>query len=160
MSRAHVLIAVGLLTNGACVVARQPPVEPASTRVATRGEAGAASEAPAAAPAGSEREPDVPHNLMEAMLACRRVHERNEPRVACSAEFIDVTLTMMLAFENAADAAKYSDALEARLSMPFCEAANRAGTSAALYVLVANTARQFDCELWQWGDWFALDADP
>jgi hypothetical protein len=111
-------------------------------------------------PAGAGEEDRVPRNLLEAMLECRRVHERSEPRVGCSTEFIDVTLTLMLAFENAADAAKYSDALEARLSMPFCEAANRAGTSAALYVLVANTARQFDCELWQWGDWFALDAQP
>src|SRR5690349_24847080 len=98
MSRAHVLIAVGLLANGACAAAGQPPIEPANTRVATHGDAPAASEAPAATPAGSESEPRVPRNLLEAFIACRRLHESSEPRVGCSAEFIDVTLTMMLAF--------------------------------------------------------------
>jgi hypothetical protein len=150
MSRAHILIAVGLLANGACAAARQPPHDPAVV----------AGEEAAAAPGGIESEPEVPQTLLETIVACRRVQDDSELPVECSTEFIDGMLTMMVGFESALDAAKYSGDLEARLSRPFCEAANGAGKSASVYVLVAYSARQFDCELGQWGSWFELVAEP
>jgi hypothetical protein len=105
-------------------------------------------------------EGEAPKTLLEAIVACRRVQDNQELRVGCSTEFIDGMLTMMVGFESPLDAAKYSGEMEARLSTPFCEAANGAGTSASVYVLVAYSARQFDCELGTWGSWFELVAEP
>jgi hypothetical protein len=193
MSRAHLLIAPGLLlVQSACSSAQQPARDAASRRVSTQIEARPRDDRAQRSPApewtpepvveGSppldasaldaspplpeeDASPPLPEEdvesqtLVEAMVACKRLQNNRELPVGCRTEFVDDVPTLVLGFESAADAARYSSAMDAQLSLPFCEAAYRAGRTAALFALTANSARQFDCEHQQWGAWFELSTN-
>lgn len=121
------------------------------------------SAAPGAAAAtGVEVEAAPPQALADAVQACRAVQANREVPVSCGTRVVNGVPAMIVGFRSPDDVQTYLEPIATRVAGPFCDAANRLGRRAALYVMVAKSrARHFDCEAGEWGEWFELQQqDP
>lgn len=133
--------------------------------VSTQATAGAAESAP---PPSSSREaapsPAKLATIAEASAACDQVQASVRIPVSCTTDYIDNVPSMIVGFRTAREAAEWLGPFAEHVGNPFCDAANRSGREARVYMTVgtgsAQQARRWSCELGKWGDWFATAPEP
>jgi hypothetical protein len=95
--------------------------------------------------------------IADAATRCRRIQESTTIPVACKLQYLDEVPSMVIGFRNEQEAAEFLRPMAETVAGPFCDAANSSGQHAAVAVVVGReSARLFDCERGQWGDWFTL----
>jgi hypothetical protein len=80
--------------------------------------------------------------------------------MSCTTDYIDSVPSMIVGFRSAEDAHQWLGPFAEHIGGPFCDAANRNGREARVYMTVGagpqGQARKWSCELGKWGDWFAM----
>jgi hypothetical protein len=122
----------------------------------------------AAAPSGQpgtvdQASPGVPPGkattLADASAACDRVQANREVPVSCTTEYVDNVPSMIVGFRTGAEAEEWIGAFARHVGEPFCDAANRNGREARVYMTVGTgaeqLARMWSCELGKWSGWFS-----
>jgi hypothetical protein len=115
---------------------------------------GAPGRSAAAEPAAARAK-----TLAEASAACDRVQANREIPVSCTTEYVDDVPSMIVGFRSGEEAEQWLGAFAQHIGEPFCDAANRNGREARVYMAVgtgtAQRARMWSCELGKWSDWFS-----
>ncbi len=97
--------------------------------------------------------------IADASAACDRVQANTEVPVSCTTEYIENVPAMIVGFRNSQEAQQWLRPFAEQVGGPFCEAANRSGREARVYMSVgdgeAQQVRRFNCELGKWGGWVA-----
>ena len=103
--------------------------------------------------------PPETSTLAMASAACDRVQASSEIPVSCTTEHVDDVPAMIVGFRNVEEAQTWLGPFAEHIGTPFCDAANRTGREARVYMTVgagpARQARVWSCELGKWSDWFA-----
>jgi len=117
-----------------------------------------ASERASASEPAPASEPAAPvETIAEAVRACNAVQADRSIPVSCSTRYVNGLPSMIVGFGTRADVDTYLQQIAGQIAGPFCDAANRLGRRASLYVTVAESrARHFDCARQEWGEWFEL----
>ena len=131
-----------------------PPQAASPSEQPTTASQGAKSSA-AARPKGS--------TLADASAACDRVQANREVPVSCTTEYVDNVPSMIVGFRTGEEAEAWIGAFARHIGEPFCDAANRNGREARVYMTVGTgaeqLARMWSCELGKWGGWFSTTVD-
>lgn len=129
----------------------QGAAPPGQTATSTRAEG---SGAPGSAKGGT---------LADASAACERVQANREVPVSCTTEYVDNVPSMIVGFRSGEDAEEWLGAFARHVGEPFCDAANRNGREARVYMTVgtgaAQLARMWSCELGKWSSWFSTSVE-
>jgi hypothetical protein len=128
-----------LLAHSACVGTAAPSAaDPASS---SAGHAGKAA------------------TIADASAACQRLQADAEIPVTCTTDYVENVPSMIVGFRSLEEARQYMAPFAEHIGNPFCEAAQRSGREARVYMTVgsgdAQRARKWSCELGKWGEWFA-----
>jgi hypothetical protein len=96
--------------------------------------------------------------IADASAACEQVQANVDIPVSCETDYVDEVPSMVVGFRNIAEANDWLAPFAQEVGEPFCEAANRRGREARLYMVVGagieQTARLWSCELGKWGEWY------
>ncbi|HKO94255.1 MAG TPA: hypothetical protein VJU61_24045 [Polyangiaceae bacterium] len=115
-------------------------------------------------PTRAPTEPDTPLTLADASAACQRLQANGNIPVSCTADYIDDVPSIIVGFRNREEAQRWLGPFAEHIGDPFCQAANRSGREARVYMTVGRgneqQARRWSCELAKWGDWFANPSQP
>lgn len=102
----------------------------------------------------------TPRTIAEASIACQQVQTRSSMPVTCQTEYIDGVPSIVVGFRDLAQANTWLGPFAEQVGVPFCDAANRSGREARVYMTVgsgdAQRGRLWSCELARWGEWFSL----
>ena len=102
--------------------------------------------------------------IADASAACERLQANSKIPVSCTTDYIDDVPSMIVGFRNRPEAQEWLAPFAEHIGNPFCEAANRNGREARVYMTVGTgdeqQARRWNCELAKWGDWFANPPQP
>jgi hypothetical protein len=119
--------------------------------------------APSAAGASSEAPSAQASTLADASAACDRVQANREVPVSCTTEYVDNVPAMIVGFRTGEEAEEWLGAFARHIGEPFCDAANRNGREARVYMTVGTgpqqLARMWSCELGKWSGWFSTSSD-
>lgn len=81
--------------------------------------------------------------------------------VSCTTDYIDNVPSMVVGFRNVREAQDWLRPFAEQIGGPFCDAANRSGREARVYMTVGSgeheQARRWSCELGKWGNWFSTN---
>jgi hypothetical protein len=117
----------------------------------------ASAQKPAEA-AAQGSEPDRAMTIADASTACANVQQNPDVPVSCTAEYIDDVPSIIVGFRNPDEAREWLGPFVDQVGAPFCDAANRSGREARVYMTVGTgadeRARRWSCELAKWGAWF------
>lgn len=123
--------------------------------VAPSGQPGTSAHA---APSGSAPSGKA-GTLADASAACDRVQANREVPVSCTTDYVDNVPSMIVGFRTGAEAEEWIGAFARHVGEPFCDAANRNGREARVYMTVGTgaeqLARMWSCELGKWSSWFS-----
>lgn len=123
----------------------------------------ASAQQPAPPPQTPPPSPGVPSSIAEASAACDRLQANAKVPVTCTTDYVDNVPSMIVGFRNVQDAERWLQPFAEHIGLPFCNAANRNGREARVYMTVGEgadeQARRWSCELGKWGDWFATNSD-
>jgi hypothetical protein len=97
--------------------------------------------------------------LAEAAAACRRLQDEHTIPVGCTTRDIEGVPSMFIAFAEQQAADRHLPHVASEVAGPFCDAANSTNRPASVYVAIQSWAKRYNCELGQWGEWFAFDGD-
>src|SRR5262245_4519740 len=115
-------------------------------------------------PASAGASQATPSTIAAASAACDRVQQNSEVPVSCTTQYIDDVPSMIVGFRDDGAAREWMGAFAQYIGNPFCDAANRNGRQARVYMTVgigaAQKARMWSCELGKWSDWFATAPAP
>jgi hypothetical protein len=122
--------------------------------------AGSQASAPAQAPAPARAAPSTPPStIADASAACDRVQASAEIPVTCTTDYVDDVPAMIVGLRTPEEARSWLGAFAQHIGNPFCDAANRNGRPARVYMTVGTGAEQhvrmFSCELGKWSSWFS-----
>ena len=102
--------------------------------------------------------------IAEASAACDQVQANVRIPVSCTTDYVDDVPSMIVGFRTAREAEEWLGPFAEHVGNPFCDAANRSGREARVYMTVgtgpAQQARRWSCELGKWSDWFATAPEP
>jgi hypothetical protein len=102
--------------------------------------------------------------LADASAACDRVQANQEVPISCTTEYVDNVPSMIVGFRSGEDAEEWLGAFAKHIGEPFCDAANRNGREARVYMTVGTgagqRARMWSCELAKWSAWFSTTPQP
>jgi hypothetical protein len=100
--------------------------------------------------------------IADASAACASVQANARLPVSCATEYIENVPAMIVGFRNVQEAQEWLRPFAEQVGGPFCDAANRSGREARVYMTVGTEAgeraRRWNCELGKWGEWFATAA--
>lgn len=118
--------------------------------------------APPGQPSASARAGNA-STLADASAACDRVQANREVPVSCTTEYVDNVPSMIVGFRTGEEAEEWIGAFARHVGEPFCDAANRNGREARVYMTVgtgaAQLARMWSCELGKWSGWFGTTVE-
>jgi hypothetical protein len=121
-----------------------------------------AADSPASTPSAVESPAPKPSTLAEASAACDRVQANTELPVSCTTDYVESVPSIIVGFRNPEEAQQWLGPFAEQIGGPFCDAANRNGREARVYMTVGTNeqqrARMWSCELGKWSDWFATTA--
>jgi hypothetical protein len=113
--------------------------------------------------ASSGASPAKGTTIADASAACDRVQANRQVPVSCTTEYVDNVPSMIVGFRNGEEAEEWIGAFARHIGEPFCDAANRSGREARVYMTVgtgaAQLARMWSCELGKWSGWFSTTAE-
>jgi hypothetical protein len=95
--------------------------------------------------------------LAEAAAACRRLQDERTIPVGCTTHDIGGVPSMFIAFAEQQAADRHLPRVASEVAGPFCDAANSTNRPASVYVAIQSWAKRYNCELGQWGEWFAFN---
>src|SRR5690606_30641435 len=100
--------------------------------------------------------PGVPSSIAEASAACDRLQANAKVPVTCTTDYVDNVPSMIVGFRHVQAAERWLQPFAEHIGLPFCNAANRNGREAPVYMTVGAgadaRARRWRCELRQWRD--------
>jgi hypothetical protein len=83
--------------------------------------------------------------------------------VSCTTDYIENVPSMIVGFRTPEEAQQWLGPFAEQVGGPFCDAANRNGREARVYMTVGASERQrarmWSCELGKWSDWFATRSE-
>lgn len=100
-----------------------------------------------------------PATLASAAAACDRIQRQQSIPVGCTTREIEGVPSMFIAFDQQATADRHLSRVAAEVAAPFCDAANNSNRPASVYVAIQTWAKRYNCELGQWGEWFAFNGN-
>jgi hypothetical protein len=84
--------------------------------------------------------------------------------VSCTTDYVENVPSMIVGFRSPEEAERWLAPFAEQVGGPFCDAANRNGREARVYMTVGANERQrarvWSCELGKWSDWFAAAETP
>jgi hypothetical protein len=96
--------------------------------------------------------------IADASTACAAVQQNPDVPVSCTAEYIEDVPSIIVGFRNADEAREWLGPFVEQVGGPFCDAANRTGREARVYMTIGTgaeeRARRWSCELAKWSEWF------
>jgi hypothetical protein len=117
------------------------------------------SGAACATSASKKPDPKPAPTLSAAAAACDRMQRERTIPVGCTTREVEGVPSMFIAFEAQAAADKHLSRVAAEVAAPFCDAANHSNRAASVYVAIQSWAKRYNCELGQWGEWFAFQGN-
>lgn len=97
--------------------------------------------------------------IASAAAACDRMQREHSIPVGCTTREIEGVPSMFIAFDAQATADQHLSHVAAEVAAPFCDAANSSNRAASVYVAIQSWAKRYNCELGQWGEWFAFSGN-
>jgi hypothetical protein len=102
--------------------------------------------------------------IADASAACKQLHANTKIPVTCSTDYVDNVPSMIVGFRDRSEAERWLEPFAEHIGNPLCQAANRSGREARVYMTIGEDekqqARRWSCELGKWGDWFANAPQP